>query len=53
MFKDAQREDIIPTSLYPFDKFRVKKEKGKRNYLNKEQLDALVALEVSQSANSS
>ena len=48
MFKDAQREDIIPTSLYPFDKFRVKKEKGKRNYLNKEQLDALVALEVSQ-----
>ena len=48
MFKDAQREDIIPSTLYPFDKFRVKKEKSKRNYLNKEQLDALVALEVPQ-----
>jgi integrase/recombinase XerD len=48
MFKDAQREDIIPTSLYPFDKFRVKKEKSSRNYLNKEQLAALEALEVSQ-----
>lgn len=46
MFKDAQREDIIPTTLYPFDKFRVKKEKSIRNYLNKEQLDALVALEM-------
>jgi integrase/recombinase XerD len=48
MFKDAQREDIIPSTLYPFDKFRVKKEKSKRNYLNKEQLDALVALEAPQ-----
>ena len=49
MFKDAQREDIIPSTLYPFDKFRVKKEKSKRNYLSKEQLDALVSLEVPQS----
>ena len=30
-------------------KFRVKKEKSKRNYLSKEQLDALVSLEVPQS----
>jgi len=48
MFKEAQREDIIPVTLYPFDKFRVKKEKGKRNYLSKEQLEALIALEVPQ-----
>jgi integrase/recombinase XerD len=48
MFKDAQREDVIPYNLYPFDKFRVKKEKSKRNYLSKEQLDELIALDVPQ-----
>jgi integrase/recombinase XerD len=47
MFKEAQREDVIPNTLYPFDKFKVKKEKGKRNYLTKEQLEALKVLEVS------
>lgn len=46
MFKDAQREEIIPETLFPFNKVKVRKEKGKRLFLNKEQLEALAALDV-------
>ncbi len=41
MFKEAAREDIIPESLYPFSKVQVKRDKGKRLFLNKEQLEQL------------
>lgn len=41
MFKEAAREDIIPDSLYPFSKVQVKRDKGKRLFLNKEQLEQL------------
>lgn len=47
IFKDAQREDIIPDSLYPFSKVRVKKDMGKRLFLNKTQIEALINLDVS------
>ncbi|MGV4413216.1 tyrosine-type recombinase/integrase [Chryseobacterium sp. T1] len=37
MFKAAMNEDLIPETMYPFSKVKVKKEKGKRLYLSKEQ----------------
>lgn len=50
MFRNAQKEDLIPRSLFPFDKYKVKKEKTNRRYLNEEQLQALINLEVSERA---
>ncbi|PYE80923.1 site-specific recombinase XerD [Winogradskyella epiphytica] len=47
MFKEAQREDLIPLDLFPFSKFRVKKEKSTKRYLTDEQLDTFIKLEVS------
>lgn len=47
MFKDAQREDLINANLYPFDKYRIKREIGKRQFLNKEQLEQFIAYDVS------
>jgi len=47
MFREAQREDLIPLGLFPFSKFTVKKEKSTKRYLTKEQLDSLINLEVS------
>lgn len=47
MFREAQREDLIPLDLFPFNKFTVKKEKSTRLYLNSEQLESLINLEVS------
>lgn len=41
MFRDAAREDIIEESLFPFSKVRVKREKGKRKFLNKDQIEKL------------
>ena len=46
MFKDAAREDVIPDSLYPFSKIQLKRDKGKRLYLNKEQLEKLKSLRI-------
>lgn len=47
MFKEAQKEDLIPLDLFPFNKFTVKKEKSTRSYLSTEQFDAFMSLEVS------
>lgn len=41
MYKDAIREDIVSGLHYPFEKVSVKKQKGKRLYLNAEQLQQL------------
>lgn len=46
MFRDAQREDVIPDTIYPFSKVRVKRDKGKRLYLNKEQIEKLRTLKI-------
>ncbi len=46
MFRDAQREDIISEAIYPFSKVRVKRDKGKRLYLNKEQIEKLRTLKI-------
>ena len=47
MFKEAQREDLIPIDLFPFNKFKVKKEMSTRRYLTAEQFQGFMDLEVS------
>jgi integrase/recombinase XerD len=47
MFREAQREDLIPLDLFPFNKFTVKKEKSTRRYLTAVQLESFINLEVS------
>lgn len=42
MFKNAQREDMIPRTLYPFDNVRIKKEKSSRKYMSEEQLQNFI-----------
>jgi hypothetical protein len=39
MFRDAQREGIISKGIYPFSKVKVKRGKGRRLFLNKEQIE--------------
>ncbi|MDN8996958.1 phage integrase SAM-like domain-containing protein, partial [Staphylococcus aureus] len=46
MFRDAQREDIISEAIYPFSKVKVKRDKGKRIFLNKEQVEKLQSLKI-------
>ena len=46
MFKDAIREELISGTHYPFDKYRVKKDKTKRSFLSKDQLQQFVDLDV-------
>lgn len=46
MFRDAQREDIISEAIYPFSKVKVKRDKGKRLFLNKEQIEQLKNLKI-------
>ena len=47
MFREAQKEDLIPLDLFPFSKFIVKKGKSTRQYLSEDQLGAFINLEVS------
>ncbi|MFV9552539.1 tyrosine-type recombinase/integrase [Algibacter sp. PT7-4] len=50
MFKEAQREDLIPLNHFPFSKFKVKKAKSTKRFLTAEQLEAFTKLEVSDKA---
>ena len=45
-FKDAIREDIVESKFYAFDKIQIKKEPGKRMFLNKEQIQQFKEIEV-------
>jgi integrase/recombinase XerD len=47
MFKEAQREDLVPLNHFPFSKFKVKKAKSTKRYLTAEQLAAFIKLEAS------
>nr|WP_298658380.1 site-specific integrase [uncultured Flavobacterium sp.] len=42
MFKEAIKEDIIPEYMYPFSKLTLKKDTGKRLFLKKEQIQAMI-----------
>lgn len=46
MFKEAIKEDIIPEYMYPFSKLTLKKDTGKRLFLNKEQILAMLNFEA-------
>lgn len=46
MFKEAIKEDLIPEFLYPFNKLTLKKDSGKRVFLNKDQIEVLTNLEL-------
>lgn len=45
-FKDAIKEDLVDANVYPFDKIQIKKEPGKRMFLNKDQIEAFKNFEV-------
>jgi len=47
MFKDAQKEDIIPPFMFPFDKVRIKKSKSTKKYLSEAQLKSFVDYKAS------
>ena len=46
MVKEAIKEDLIPEFMYPFNKLTLKKDAGKRIYLNNEQIENLINLEI-------
>jgi site-specific recombinase XerD len=46
MFKEAIKEDIIPEYMYPFSKLTLKKDTGKRLFLNKDQILAMLNFEA-------
>lgn len=41
MFKEAIKEEIIPEYMYPFNKLKLKKDASKRQFLKKEQFEAM------------
>ncbi|QOW10275.1 site-specific integrase [Kaistella flava (ex Peng et al. 2021)] len=41
MFTSANNEDLIPDTLFPFKKIRLKKERGTRTFLDNDQLEKL------------
>lgn len=46
MFKEAIKEDIIPEYMYPFSKLTLKKDTGKRLFLNKDQIQSMIGFEA-------
>lgn len=46
MFKEAIREEIIPANVYPFLSIKLRKDKGKRIYLNTDQLQRFQDLKI-------
>ena len=45
-FKEAIKEDIIPEYMYPFSKLTLKKDTGKRLFLNKDQIQSMIGFEA-------
>lgn len=45
-FKEAIREDLVYSHLYPFDKIKIKKDPGKRMFLSKTQLQNFTDLKA-------
>lgn len=48
IFKEAIKEDIIPQSLYPFNKLIFRKNAQKRHFLTKDQIRDLMLLDLKQ-----
>ena len=49
-FKEAIREDLVYSHLYPFDKIKIKKDPGKRMFLSKTQLQNFTDLKANPTA---
>ena len=47
--KEAIKEEIIPEYMYPYNKITMKKNKGKRVFLNKDQIEELNNLDLEKS----
>jgi integrase/recombinase XerD len=47
--KEAIKEEIIPEYMYPYNKITMKKNKGKRVFLNKDQIEELTNLDLEKS----
>lgn len=47
-FKEAIKEDIIPEYMYPFSKLTLKKDTGKRLFLNKDQIQSMIGFEATE-----
>lgn len=48
IFKEAIKEDVIPESLYPFNKLTLRKNTQKRHFLTKVQIQDLTLLDLKQ-----
>jgi site-specific recombinase XerD len=51
MFKDAIKEEIIPDYMYPFNKLKLKKDKSKRQFLKKDQIEKIANAELKEGSN--
>lgn len=49
-FKQAIAEELIPMTLFPFSKVKIKRDKGKRLFLNKDQFKQLKELDLDASS---
>jgi site-specific recombinase XerD len=47
IFRDAQKEDVIPNYLFPFDKIKIKKSTSTKKYLTEEQLKSFIDYKAS------
>ncbi len=50
MFKEAIKEEIIPEYMYPFNKLTLKKDASKRQFLKKEQFEAIINLKLQENS---
>ncbi|WP_094162549.1 tyrosine-type recombinase/integrase, partial [Flavobacterium psychrophilum] len=50
MFKEAIKEEIIPEYMYPFNKLKLKKDASKRQFLKKEQFEAIIDFKLQENS---
>lgn len=53
MFKEAIKEDLIPEYMYPFSKLKLKKDPSRRQFLKKEQFEAIINYKLDEKSKAS
>ena len=53
MFKEAIKEDLIPEYMYPFSKLKLKKDPSRRQFLKKEQFEAIIKYKLDEKSKAS
>ena len=53
MFKEAIKEDLIPEYMYPFSKLKLKKDRSRRQFLKKEQFEAIINYKLDEKSKAS